>query len=56
MAITKKKLKQIIKEEIEVLSASGELRTITESEKKAFEMILNKLTPNQLASWGLKKI
>ena len=56
MEITKRKLKEIIKEEIEMLSLTGELRTLTESERKAFKMILSKLTSEELQDFGLEKI
>jgi hypothetical protein len=42
MQITKRRLKEIIKEE--------------ESEKMAFQIILEKLSPEQLEEMGLKRI
>tara|TARA_B100000427_G_scaffold270394_1_gene237014 strand:- start:767 stop:937 length:171 start_codon:yes stop_codon:yes gene_type:complete len=56
MELTKKKLKEIIKEEIEHLSSTGELYSLTESERQAFELILEKLTPRDLEDLGLKRI
>ena len=56
MEITKRKLKQIIAEEMQHLADSGELNMITEAEKKAFAIILEKLTPKQLEELGLKRI
>ncbi len=56
MELTKKKLKEIIKEEIEHLSETGELHSLTESEKQVFKLILEKLSTNQLQDLGLKRI
>lgn len=56
MEITKKRLKKIIKEEMEVLANTGDIDFLTESEKQLFEIILEKLTPNQLENLGLKRI
>ena len=56
MQITKRRLKEIIKEEMEHLADSGDINAITESEKMAFQIILEKLSPNQLQEMGLKKI
>ncbi len=56
MQITKRRLKEIIKEEMEHLAESGDINAITESEKMAFQIILEKLTPIQLQEMGLKKI
>ena len=56
MQITKRRLKEIIKEEMEHLSKTGDLNSLTESEKMAFEIILEKLTPKQLENLGLKRI
>ena len=56
MEITKKKLKEIIKEEIAHLSETGELHSLTESEKRAFKIILEKLSSNELHNLGLKRI
>ena len=56
MQITKRRLKEIIKEEMDHLASTGELNSITESEKMAFEIILEKLTPIQLEELGLKRI
>ena len=54
MQITKRRLKEIIKEEMEHLAESGDINAITESEKMAFQIILEKLTPTQLEELGLK--
>ena len=56
MEITKGKLKEIIKEEMTVLAETGDVKFITEAEKKAFEIILEKLSSNDLKEYGLKKI
>ena len=56
MQITKRRLKEIIKEEMEHLSKTGDLNSLTESEKMAFETILEKLTPKQLQEMGLKRV
>ena len=56
MQITKRRLKEIIKEEMEHLADSGDINAITESEKMAFQIILEKFSPNQLQEMGLKKI
>ena len=56
MQITKRRLKEIIKEEMEHLAESGDINAITESEKMAFQTILEKLSPNQLEELGLKRI
>jgi len=56
MQITKRRLKEIIKEEMEHLAESGDINAITESEKMAFQIILEKLSPNQLEKLGLKRI
>ena len=56
MQITKRRLKEIIKEEMEHLSKTGDLNSVTESEKMAFETILEKLTPKQLQEMGLKRV
>ena len=56
MEITKGKLKQIIKEEMLHLAHTGDITMITESEKKVFKIILEKLTPEQMKSFGIKKI
>tara|TARA_X000000950_G_scaffold270526_1_gene350429 strand:+ start:431 stop:601 length:171 start_codon:yes stop_codon:yes gene_type:complete len=56
MQITKRRLKEIIKEEMEHLAESGDINAITESEKMAFQIILEKLSPNQLEELGLKRI
>ena len=41
---------------MKLLAESGDLNMVTESEKKAFAMILEKLTPEQLKSLGLKRV
>jgi hypothetical protein len=56
MDITRRRLKEIIKEEMEHLAATGEINAITESEKMAFQIILEKLSPAQLEELGLKRI
>jgi len=56
MQITRRRLKEIIKEEMDHLAETGDLDSITESEKIAFQIILEKLTPNQLEELGLKRI
>ena len=55
MQITKRRLKEIIKEEMEHLAESGDINAITESEKMAFQIILEKLSPKQLEDLGLKR-
>ena len=55
MDITKRRLKEIIKEEMDHLAETGDINAITKSEKMAFEIILEKLTPKQLLTFGLKK-
>ena len=56
MELTKRKLKEIIAEEMQHLAETGDLNMITEAEKKAFEIILEKLTPKELENLGLKRI
>jgi hypothetical protein len=56
MQITKRRLKEIIKEEMEHLAETGDINAITESEKMAFQIILEKLSPQQLEELGLKRI
>ena len=56
MQITKRRLKEIIKEEMEHLAESGDINAITESEKMAFQIILEKLSPKHLEDLGLKRI
>ena len=56
MELTKRRLKEIIAEEMNHLAETGDLNMITESEKKAFAIILEKLTPTQLEDLGLKRI
>jgi len=55
MEITKRRLKEIIKEEMITLAESGELTELTESEKEVFEILLEKLSPKQLEDFGLTK-
>ena len=55
MDITKRKLKKIIKEEMNILANSGDITLVSESEKEVFALILEKLTPEQLKAFGLKK-
>ena len=56
MELTKRRLKEIIAEEMNHLAETGDLNMITEAEKKAFEIILEKLTPKELENLGLKRI
>ena len=56
MELTKRRLKEIIAEEMNHLAETGDLNMITEAEKKAFAIILEKLTPNQLKEMGLRKL
>ena len=56
MEITKGKLKKIIKEEMQVLADTGDVMIVSESEKKVFEIILEKLNSDQLKRFGLKRI
>ena len=56
MDITKRRLKEIIAEEMSILASSGDIMSVSESEKKAFAIILEKLTPKQLEELGLKRI
>lgn len=56
MQITKRRLKEIIAEEMNHLASSGDITQITESEKMAFKIILEKLSPKQLEELGLKRI
>jgi len=56
MEITKGRLKQIIKEEMEMLASTGDVMVISESEKEVFKIILEKLSLEQLKQFGLKKI
>ena len=56
MEITKRNLKKIIKEEMESLSRDGDFFAITEVEKEVFNIILEKMTTEQLKSMGLRKI
>jgi hypothetical protein len=56
MEITKRRLKEIIAEEMQHLADTGDLNGITEAEKRAFAIILEKLTPKQLEELGLKRL
>jgi hypothetical protein len=56
MEITKRRLKEIITEEMNHLAETGDLNMITEAEKKVFNIILEKLTPEQLRDLGLKRV
>ena len=56
MDITKKRLKKIIQEEMMFLADRGDISLITESERKVFQIILEKLSDEDLARHGLKKI
>ena len=56
MELTKRRLKEIIAEEMNHLAETGDISMITESEKKAFAIILEKLTTTQLEAMGLRRI
>ena len=56
MDITKKRLKKIIQEEMMFLADKGDITLITESERKVFQIILEKLSEEDLHKYGLKKI
>ena len=56
MHITRKRLKEIITEEMAHLAKTGDINAITESEKKAFTIILEKLSDAQLQELGVKRI
>ena len=56
MQITRRRLKEIIKEEMDHLAETGDLEALTESEKMAFQIILDKISPEQLKEMGLQKI
>ena len=56
MELTKRRLKEIIAEEMNHLAETGDINMITEAEKKAFEIILEKLTPKQLEELGLRRL
>jgi len=56
MEITKKRLKTLIKEEMLLLAETGDIKMISESERKAFQIILEKLTEEDLQLYGLRKI
>ena len=56
MDITKRRLKEIIKEEMDHLAETGDIDAVTKSEKMAFEIILEKLTPKQLEDLGIKRV
>ena len=56
MELTKRRLKEIIAEEMNHLAETGDLNMITEAEKKAFAIILEKLSPKQLEELGLKRV
>jgi len=56
MELTKRRLKEIIAEEMQHLADTGDLNMITEAEKKAFAIILEKLTPKQLEEMGIRRI
>jgi len=55
MEITKKHLKKIIKEEMQVLADTGDLNAITESEKQLFKIILEKFSDTDLDDFNLKR-
>jgi len=56
MQITRRRLKEIIKEEMDHLAETGDLEALTESEKMAFQIILEKLSPEELQEMGLTRI
>ena len=56
MQITRRRLKEIIKEEMDHLAETGDLEALTESEKMAFQIILEKLSPEQLEEMGLARV
>ena len=56
MKLTSDMLRQIIKEEMAHLAKSGDLDAVTESEKMAFQIILEKLSPEQLEDLGLRRV
>ena len=56
MDITKRRLKEIIAEEMSHLAETGDLNMITESEKKAFALILKKLSITELEGFGIRRI
>jgi|TARA_B100000085_G_scaffold193893_1_gene177781 hypothetical protein len=56
MEITKRRLKEIISEEMALLAETGDINIISEAEKKAFAIILEKLTPKELEELGVKRI
>ncbi len=56
MEITKRRLKEIIKEEMDVLAMTGDLTRLTESEKELLHIILEKISDSELQDYGLKKI
>ena len=56
MELTKRRLKEIIAEEMQHLADTGDLNMVTEAEKKAFAIILEKLTPKQLEEMGIRRI
>ena len=55
MEITKKKLKQLIKEELLNLAELGEVGTLTPDEVKQLQGLLSKANPATLAALGLQK-
>jgi hypothetical protein len=56
MELTKRRLKEIIAEEMNHLAETGDINMITEAEKRAFAIILEKLTPKELEEMGLKRV
>tara|TARA_A100001011_G_C13561272_1_gene536436 strand:+ start:277 stop:450 length:174 start_codon:yes stop_codon:yes gene_type:complete len=56
MEITKNQLKKIIKEEMEILSQSGDIYSLTEVEKRFFKSMLERLSPQNLVEFGIKKL
>jgi len=55
MEITKKQLKNIIKEEMEILSRTGDIDSLAEVERRFFKELLERLSPQNLAEFGIKK-
>ena len=56
MEITKRKLKQIIREEMQNLAETGDITMITEAEHRVFKVVLGKLSSKELEKYGLQRI
>ena len=56
MELTKKRLKNIIKEEMLSLAETGDINLVSESERKVFKIILEKLSDDDLRQLGLRKL